>query len=376
MAHIQNRRNDGYTGNRPWRVRYRGPDGRERSKSFPSALEGKQFLAEVTVDMAKGSWVDPHHGKMTCGEWIAKWAKTRQGLRPSTLARDESHLKNHVIPFWKDVPLAQVEYLQVQEWIAGLVASGLAAETVRRVVLLLAQPMAAAVKAGRLASSPCEDLALPAIERREIRFLDLSEVLALAEAIDQRYRPLVITGAIGGFRPGELLGLRVSSVNPLAGSIKVSETLHDEPSGLRYGPPKTKAGHRSVSVPKIVMDEIRPLTHHRGLNEPLFQAPKGGPIRINGFRQRFWQPAVAQAGLDDLTMHGLRHTAVAMWIFAGASPTEVAQRAGHRSVVTVLDRYGHLFPSTEQRLNDKLDALYSAAADEAAATGHVINLAT
>ncbi len=43
-------------------------------------------------------------------------------------------------------------------------------------------------------------------------------------------------------------------------------------------------------------------------------------------------------------------------------------------MVTVLDRYGHLFPSTEQRLNDRLDALYSAAEDEAAATGQVINL--
>ena len=43
-------------------------------------------------------------------------------------------------------------------------------------------------------------------------------------------------------------------------------------------------------------------------------------------------------------------------------------------MVTVQDRYGHLFPSTEQRLNDRLDALYTAALDEAATTGQVINL--
>lgn len=105
----------------------------------------------------------------------------------------------------------------------------------------------------------------------------------------------------------------------------------------------------------------------------MFQAPKGGPIRINQFRQRFWNPATTRAGLNGLWLHGLRHTAVALWIHAGASPTAVAARAGHRWVVTVLDRYGHLFASSGEQLNERLDALYAAAVDEAAATGQVID---
>jgi hypothetical protein len=32
-------------------------------------------------------------------------------------------------------------------------------------------------------------------------------------------------------------------------------------------------------------------------------------------------------------------------------------RAGHSSVVTVLDRYGHLYPEAEDRLSDALDAM-------------------
>ena len=55
--------------------------------------------------------------------------------------------------------------------------------------------------------------------------------------------------------------------------------------------------------------------------------------------------------------HDLRHTAVALWIAAGANPKEVASRAGHSSVSFALDRYGHLFPGSEQKLNDALDAL-------------------
>jgi integrase len=71
-------------------------------------------------------------------------------------------------------------------------------------------------------------------------------------------------------------------------------------------------------------------------------------------------------------IHDLRHTAVALWIAAGASPNEIARRAGHSSVVTVLDRYGHLLPGTEERVTDALDALHEEALAATGTTGVVI----
>jgi integrase len=73
----------------------------------------------------------------------------------------------------------------------------------------------------------------------------------------------------------------------------------------------------------------------------VFTAPKGGPLRVIAFRARIWRPATRNAGLDGLRIHDLRHTAVALWIAAGANPKEVAARAGHTSVSFTLDRYGH-----------------------------------
>jgi hypothetical protein len=40
-------------------------------------------------------------------------------------------------------------------------------------------------------------------------------------------------------------------------------------------------------------------------------------------------------------MHDLRHTAVALWIAAGATPKEVAVRRGTPRVSFTLDGYGH-----------------------------------
>jgi hypothetical protein len=72
--------------------------------------------------------------------------------------------------------------------------------------------------------------------------------------------------------------------------------------------------------------------------------------------------------LEGLRIHDLRHTAVALWIAAGANPKEVAARAGHSSVSFTLDRYGHLYPEADTALRDRLDALYGTARSTPEAT--------
>jgi integrase len=78
----------------------------------------------------------------------------------------------------------------------------------------------------------------------------------------------------------------------------------------------------------------------RRASSHVFTAPGGGRCGSPGFRARSWVPATRAAGLQGLRIHDLRHTAVALWIAAGATPKEVAVRAGHTSVNFTLDRYG------------------------------------
>jgi integrase len=75
--------------------------------------------------------------------------------------------------------------------------------------------------------------------------------------------------------------------------------------------------------------------------------------------RRFWVPATKAAGLQGLRIHDLRHAAVALWIAAGATPKEVAVRAGHTSVSFTLDRSGHLYPEADTTLRDRLETLHS-----------------
>ena len=163
-----------------------------------------------------------------------------------------------------------------------------------------------------------------------------------------------------GLRLGELAGLRRSRVDLLRRQVHVGEIAVEVKGQLLFGPPKTRAGNRKVPLPRFVADEMAVHLDTYGDADPdafVFVGPDGGALRANGWRARQWRPAIRAAGLEPLRPHDLRHTAVSLWVAAGASPKQIAAWAGHTSVSVVLDRYGHLFPGHEEAVLDRLDSL-------------------
>jgi integrase len=142
--------------------------------------------------------------------------------------------------------------------------------------------------------------------------------------------------------------------------VEVVEIVTEVSGYLYFGPPKTRAGYRRVGLPRVVVEALaEQLARPGSADDLVFVGPQGGTLRLAGFRHRIWRPATRAAELDGLRIHDLRHTAVALWIAAGANPKEVAARAGHTSVSFTLDRYGHLYPEADQALRDRLDALHA-----------------
>jgi len=64
----------------------------------------------------------------------------------------------------------------------------------------------------------------------------------------------------------------------------------------------------------------------------------------------------------------LRHSAVSLWAAAGATPNEVAGRAGHTSVSVVLDRYRYLFPAEIERTTAQLEEMFAPVNDPSIAS--------
>src|SRR6266536_149206 len=369
MAHIERRVRNSKVS---YRARYRDPAGRERSRSFSRKVDAEHWLADIEHAKARGAWTDPALGKVRFSDWLMAWWATTTNLRPSTRARDEMALRLYALPRFGDMPLATIRQFEVRAWVADLSARSLAPATVVKAYQLFGKVMAAAVDAGYLAQTPCRNVPLHRIEREEMRFLTPTDIVTLAGTIRPIYRALVFTGAYGGLRIGELAGLRRRRVDLLGGTVEVAEIITEVSGRLHVGLPKTRASRRTIGLPRFAVRELE--AHLAGSTDPdsyVFTAPQGGPLRIIAFRNRVWRPATKAAELDGLRIHDLRHTAVALWIAAGASPKEVATRAGHTSVSFTLDRYGHLYPEADTILRDRLDALHATARPT---EGVVVNL--
>ncbi|MHB9861067.1 tyrosine-type recombinase/integrase [Streptomyces sp. YIM S03343] len=101
---------------------------------------------------------------------------------------------------------------------------------------------------------------------------------------------------------------------------------------------------------------MKPHVEGREDDALLFTSPQRGPLRARNFRQRFFAPAVAKAGLGHLnvTPHKLRHTAASLAIASGADVNVVQSMLGHKSATLTLDTYGHLFPDRLDEVSKKM----------------------
>jgi integrase len=354
MAFVERRAKD------RWRARYRGPDGRERSKTFRRKIDADRFLATTEADKARGSWIDPALGRISLADWTERYLKTVVHLKPKTRAGYESLLRTHITPAFGRVSLSRVGPVEVREWVASLIARDLSASRVRQAYFLLSAMLQAAVESDYLARNPCSGVRLPRVRTREMRFLSADELKGLAQSVG-RYKALVYVLAYGGLRWGEAAALRRGRCDLLRSRIDVVESLAEVNGSLHFGPTKTHQ-NRTVRLPRSVSEL---LATHLAANVPsrpdalVFTAPNGGPLHLSNFRRRIWIPALRHAGLPErLRIHDLRHTCAALLIAQGGHPKAVQAHLGHSSIAVTFDRYGHLFPDELDQLAEAMDGVF------------------
>lgn len=225
-----------------WQAAYRGPDHKERTRTFDRKVDAEKWLAANVTDIARGAWVDPVAGRVTFSEYAKGWKATKADVAERTRINIEGRLDNHVVPYFGDMPVASIRPTDVRKFVAKLTGAGLAPSTVKATYLTASQVFAQAVTDGIIARTPCIDIRLPRErQHEEMHFLSPVQVNDLASATAERYRALIYTAAYGGLRAGELMALRVESLElgGLGGTISVTSAASEVRGKLVFGPTKT-----------------------------------------------------------------------------------------------------------------------------------------
>ena len=343
-----------------WRARYRGPDGRERSKTFERRVDAERWIAGVAFGIARGEWTDPARARVTVGDWSRQWMSAKSPSLKATTRQDyQSILRTCILPTWERIPLAAVTHSDIATWVAQLAAQT-GPSRCRKSATLLSGIMAAAVRDQRIARNPCDGVSLPRLPEHQQRFLTMTELQDLANHAGV-YRLMILVLGLCGLRFGECAALRVRSVDLLRRRLRVSESVSEVNGHMIWSTPKTHQS-RDVPIPRSLIDALVAQTAGKNPEDVLFSSPNGEPIRLANWRQRAWDPAVKAADLVGLTPHDLRHTAASLAIGSGASVKHVQRMLGHKDAAMTLNVYASLFEDDLDDVSERLDAALREAA--------------
>jgi integrase len=212
------------------------------------------------------------------------------------------------------------------------------------------------VRDGLLAKNPAAAVKRPGIARREARHasaVDVNKLLLSADGL--RYRNVLVLIAATGLRRGEALALRWSDVDPERAVLVVRGTL-GRVGRLLITEPKTDRSRRTLPISPALVTMLqahradqeaeriaaRDKWQDRGL---VFASELGTPVDPRNILRTI-QIAARRAGMSDIGVHTLRHSAAVAWLESGVHIKAVADLLGHSSIAITGDIYGHTSDNT------------------------------
>lgn len=295
---------------------------------------------------------------------------TERGLRPTSAREYRRLLNTALLPTFGETPLKQITRDAVRTWHAGLppsTPSGNAAA-----YRLLRSIMALAEDEELIDRNPVRIAnASTARVKRQQKPASVNQIATIVENMPERLRLFIVFAAFIGLREGELLELRRSDVEPSSGAVAITRKIEKDTDpdqdgacptcGRVIGPPKTASSTRVAHLPPAFFPLLRAhlLAHTApGVDGLLFPGERQDHMSARYVQDRY-QVAREAAGRPDLTIHGLRHSALTLAGQHGATAAELQARAGHASQAAMAI-YQHGTADRDRLLAEKLGATVAA----------------
>lgn len=356
------------SGKTVWQADYADAMGNRRHRQFQTKKEADAFMTNARSEVATGVHV-PDSASATVSKAADDWLKAveeDEDLERSTYEHYRQHVEIHIRPLIGNKKLTHVTTPLVYGFIDAMKAKGRSKETIRRAVQSLGRIFKFAKGRGLVGQNPVADVRLASSKRGKKRpeMPSKDELKALLNAVQGRWRPLIVTATFTGLRASELRGLRWEDVDLKKGVLKVRQRAD---AWLEIGKPKTQNSDRDVPLAPIVVNTLREwkLACPKGDLGLVFPTGAGNVEHHPNIIKRGWNPLQVACGITapmldkkgdvkhdkdgnevptgKYNFHCLRHAAAALFIEQGMNPKRVQAVMGHASIQTTFDLYGYLF---------------------------------
>lgn len=363
-----------------WAATVYTPAGRiTESHKLKSVIEG--WADDLETDIRRNEFIDPRRGEITVADWKDKCQGGRH-MEKASRARDESHWRCHVKPYWGKRKVSSILKPDITAWVVHMnEKQKLGAATIQGSLGVLRGLLEQAVDARIIRTNPAVKVRTPRRTKHVDRVLHHDEEIRLLDRLTELFgeRPdgrLFVEMLLGtGLRWEELAALPRELVDLRRGLVTVGPVMERDGTIRDY--PKADASARTVPVDEHVWPRFREHVLTVPPGRTVFVSETGKNMHYANWLRRVWgraltlevpdeerraawqaakdaQPVgekrtgpmpkfvrrVTYLGDPQPTPHDCRHTFATRLGDEGVPSHELAAILGHASIVTV-QRYLH-----------------------------------
>lgn len=355
-------------GNTKYAYRYKFYDKfqnrQEKSQQgFSTEQDAERALIEVKADILDGNESYVTSANYTLIDWLTIWMDANKtNWRIGTYELYERHIRLHISPLIGKMKLTKITNMVMQrDLINPLIEKGLSQRTLKSVGRIVIAALNSAVDERIIRNNPVTKLDYGKFNgKKDSNYFSEEELKLFLNYVYKTeptsYYTIFLTLGMSGIRKGELAGLRWSDIDFENNTITIERTRANK----KVGPPKSDNGYRTISINKILINQLKKYKVWCIQNkwEKQMTVEKDSYVFIDRYKFTPISDTYVNDALDYLldkctydlpriTPHGFRHTFASILIANKIPVVSVAKIIGDHPT-TVMNVYAHSLSRVEE----------------------------
>lgn len=334
-------------------------------------LEQQELESDETPEAVKtANMLVPDYVESRIDKWEAKESiepSTVKGYRSTAKYIRNGYPKGNVKGFGK-VKVKDLKREQIDDWVAGLKASGLTYSPVKKALGLLGQTMKEAVYDGAIVVNPCNGVKPPKKSKKNeginaLTAKGLRDTLSILSSLEQT--PVTVGARIAlftGMREGEICGLKWKDVDLENKTLWVRGAIGRAVGGTYEKNAKTDRV-RDICFPESLVDILKDWLKVQQEEFSEFGRTVGAGDYVLGDIDGYLSPDTLSKGWSAIskaigvkgtegripTFHDLRHTWATRYLAEGGDVKTASSVLGHANAAITLNTYASADPDAKRR---------------------------
>lgn len=359
-----------------FRIRYKDPISqkyKEKSKRGYSSKKEAQFAAaEEEKKIQQGYEQDDISLRYYLKEWTNEYKKDT--VRKNTLEIHQQNIKNHILPYFKQILIKDVKPMMYQKFLNYLNNQGYSKRTIEIIHGTMYNAFSKALILGKIEKNPCEGVTIKGKQKgKDLKYIESGDIQRFLKVAYEYgyiywlfYKVLIETG----IRKGEAAALQWTDIDLKNQTLNINKSLDFKEASINkkniFGDVKTYGSKRVITISQSLANDLHFHKKYQNQNKIALNAMYHHELNLVLCRNdgnympksslfNSFSRILKRAELPPLPIHSTRHSHAVLLLEAGADMKYVQERLGHGSIQITSDVYAHISKKIEKDTMDKFE---------------------